>query len=381
MRPPGRVARASPVGGGLRVGEAAREAVGVGHQAVPRQDVRPEHAALVVRGVEVVGGSRHHDAVAPRVLDRLVHEARVAEVGRHRGDDAGARVDRKQPGLGQVVVAVERLRARLDRQQQAPGAQARALHAVVGLRGGLLLLAVGVAVGGVVGGGIVLVVVEVPARDVVRVAVAVVVDGEHGVAIGAVLLIAGVEAELAEAAGGPIVAGEGGDHVLGVDQTVAVEVADAAVLLVVGGVEDPIAVRVVGARIRARAAVAQRWRQLAPVQVDLFRQLLGVAVVPVDAALDVRDHHVGRSDGARAEVAPGGRDGHPARVLGVHRLRRALRHEAVEVELLVVDRLARAGAREARLHRLVVGVVGRRWGAAGRPAGAERASRRQDSRE
>src|SRR5439155_216171 len=178
----------------------------------------------------------------------------------------------------------ERLRARLDRQQQASGAQARALHAVVGLRGGLLLLAVGVAVGGVVGGGIVLVVVEVPARDVVRVAVAVVVDGEHGVAIGAVLLIAGVEAQLAEAAGGAIVAGEGGDHVLGVDQAVAVEVADAAVLLVVGGVEDPIAVRVVAARIRAGAAVAQRWRQLAPVQVDLFRQLLGVAVVPVDAA-------------------------------------------------------------------------------------------------
>src|SRR5262249_8333101 len=157
-----------------------------------------------------------------------------------------------------------RLGTRLDREQQAAGAEAGALEAVVGLGGGLLLLIVGVAVAGVVGRGIVLVVVEVPARDVVRIAIAVVVDGEHGVAVGAVRAAGGVEAQLADAAGRVVIAREGGDHVLGIDHAVGVEIAHTAVGRVVGGVENAVAVGVVAAWVQTRTAVAQRWRQLAP---------------------------------------------------------------------------------------------------------------------
>src|SRR5581483_12060530 len=95
---------------------------------------------------------------------------------------------------------------------------------------------------------------EVPARDVVRVAVAVVVDALR--AVGAD--VAAVGAALGDGSEGgveAVVAGEGGDHVLGVDDAVAVGVGDARVGRVIGGVEHAVVVDVV---VGDRLAVDRR---------------------------------------------------------------------------------------------------------------------------
>jgi hypothetical protein len=116
-----------------------------------------------------------------------------------------------------------------------------------------------VVIGRVHGGGVVLVVVEVPAGDVVRVTVAVVVAA----------------------------VGEAGDDVLGIDQAVRVRVVGVGVVL---GVQRAVVLRGGGRR------------QLPLVEKHPVGQLLR-SMVPVDATLDVGDHGVGAPG---AEVLPGG---------------------------------------------------------------------------
>ncbi len=257
----------------------------------------------------------------------------IAEVCGDRDQHVGVHVRRVEPGLGQVVGAVERLGARLDRQHTAARADPRLADPVVRLCGRLLHLAVGVVVGGVEGGRVVLVVVEVPAGDVVDVTVAVVVD--------------------------PIRVAD--DQVLGVDQPVAVGVPGVGV---VAGAERAVAFR------RGRP------RQLAGVEEDPVGELLGV-VVPVDAALDVGDHRAGVAGG---EALPGPVDEHPGRALGVGRVGGALRDERVEVVLLVLARLGRADLRPPLLGGCVGGVVWRIVGECrqrGSPQGQRRRNRQR----
>src|SRR5207253_2587025 len=130
--------------------------------------------------------------------------------------------------------------------------------AVVGLGRRLLHLPVGVGVRAVDGGRVVLVVVEVPARDVVDVAVVVVV----------------------------LAVGEADDQILGVGVAVVVGVRRVGVVL---DVEDAIVV------------VGRGRRKLAGVEVHLVHELARRAVVPIDASLDIGD------DGGRVagrEVSP-----------------------------------------------------------------------------
>ncbi len=181
MRAPGRVAGARPVGGRRVVLDRRGpgdeiHAVCVGDHPVAGQHVLVEHAALVVGRVEVVGGLDHRGAMPPDVVDRLAHEGRVAEVGGRGDQHVGVHVRRVHPGLREVVCSVQGLGAGLDRQQATVRADTGSGESVVGLRRGLLHLAVRVVVGGVKRGRVVLVVVKVPAGDVVDVAVVVVVD-------------------------------------------------------------------------------------------------------------------------------------------------------------------------------------------------------------
>ncbi len=323
-----------------RVRRGARHARRARQDAVAGQHVRPEHAALMVGRVEVVRRLGHDHALAPQRLDGLAHEARVAEVRGDRDDHGRAGVRREPPRLGEVVGAVERLGAGLDRQDHAAGADTRAFEAVVRLRGRLPHLVVGVAVGAVVRRGVVLVVVEVPPGDVVDVAVVVVV----------------------------LAVRERDDQVLGVEVAVAVRVVHARVVRIVLDVEHAVVVGVVGRR-------PVRQRELALVQVDLVDEVAGVGRVPVDAALDVRDDRVGTP---RRVVAPRRVGRHAGGVLRVVRGRlRALRDERVQVVLVLVDGVRQA-VRRAALGRRVARVVGRGLREVGQRDPRPRDDRRDD---
>ena len=337
--------RAFPVRRRQRVGEhRARHAGRVGDQAVAGDDVRPEHAALVVGRVEVVAGLHHHDTLVPQRVDRAAHDGRVAQVRGRADDDLRADPARVQPRGGQIVGAVQRLLTGADRQQQAPGADARAERLVVRLRGGDALLVVGVVVGRVGGRRVVLVVVEVPAGDVVGEAVAVVVPA----------------------------VGERDDQVLRIDHAVAVGVVHPGVAGVVGRRHRAVAVLVVGRR-------AVRPGQLAGVEEDLARQVGDVAGVPVDARLDVGDD--GRRRAGRV-VAPRLVDRHARRALRILRQGCAPRDEGVQVVLLAAGcRLGEAGAQRGALRGRVAGVVGRPCRKAARRHGARRADQGQDDGE
>ncbi|MDQ3758899.1 MAG: hypothetical protein M3331_03005, partial [Actinomycetota bacterium] len=99
----------------------------------------------------------------------------VAEVGGDRHEHVGVHISRVHPRLGQIVREVEGFGAALDRQEEAVRADPRFVDAVVRLRTRLLQLVVRVVVSRVDRGRVVLVVVEVPPGDVVRVAVPVLV--------------------------------------------------------------------------------------------------------------------------------------------------------------------------------------------------------------
>ncbi len=205
-------------------------------------------------------------------------------------------------------------------------------RAVVGLGRRLLHLTVGVLVARVDRGRVVLVLVEVPAGDVVGVAVAVVVAA----------------------------VGEADDDVLAVDEPVPVDVLGVGVVL---RVEDAVVDR------------RRRLRQLARVEEDLVRELLGL-VLPVDAALDVGDHRVGVPPVVYLRHASS--SDMPAAPVGSEAFGGALRDERVEVVLLgaggLVAQLTAAALGRARTR----GRSGAVWGrprARRRPSSARRRAR------
>src|SRR5262249_2805626 len=185
------------------------------------------NGVVVVRRIVVVVGllvrrrRDDGDAVRVGVVDGVLGEGGVVERAVRLLDDAHAAVDGEDHALGEVVDVGDEAVAHLDRDEH--GVRRRAHAAAVRRLGARVLgLAGAVAVGDVVE-GIVVVLVKVPARDVVDVAVGVRVHP--------------VREDL--------------DQILGIDDAVAVHVAHPAVLgvravgEVVADVEDPILVPVV----------------------------------------------------------------------------------------------------------------------------------------
>jgi hypothetical protein len=199
-------------------------------------------------------------------------------------------------------------------------------------------------IGGVVRRRVVLVVVEVPARDVVREPVVVVVEPPVRRA-----------SRRSDPSVGDLAVPERDDQVLGIDQAIAVRVLHALIARVVIRVDHAVGDEVVGAVFVAARVLGPR--QLAGVDEHLVRQVADIRVVPVDPALDVREHDVGLPG---RERAPGLVDRHAGRVLGVVRKGSTPRHERIEVVLLAVHRLSQAARRISKLDRVVAGVVGSR---------------------
>ena len=305
--------------------------------------MRVEHAVGVVARVEVVRGPRDHHAAVVGVAQRLGDLG--DEPGRrdHARDHLRTRVDRERDRLGHPVGSVDRLVARLDGEEAAPGTHARRAERVVGLAEHLPRLAVRVAVDAVVGLRIVRVAVEVPARDVVHVAVAVVVAAVR----------------------------ERDDQVLGGDPTrlgVEERPPHARVVGPVVDVDHAVAVQVVGAVCHAAGVL--RERQLARVQVGAPAQLGAVVQAPVHAALHVGDDDVVAP--AVAELVPDALDAHAARALGIGGGRRVARQTGVEVPLLLVPRLrpiAPLGGRVVGVVRVGGEVAGAALGGRGRRCG------------
>ncbi len=227
----------------------------------------------------------HRHVVGPGVLDRGARERGVVHRAERLLDHLRARVDGVHDAFGEEIRVGDEAVADAHGEHAAVRAGAEG-PAVVGLGGRVLGLAGAVAVLHLVE-GIVVVVDEVPAGDVVHVAVAVAV---HSVA-------------------------ERRDQVLGIEKPVAVAVADARVGGVVGDVEDAVVVEVVrigvlegagqlGLRV-AGGVLGQR--QLAAVEPDLAAQVRhGARVVPLDARVEHGDGHVGPPGGD----LPGAVDAH-----------------------------------------------------------------------
>ena len=155
------------------------------------------------------------------VLDSAEHRGGLPERGRRHVDHLRPGVHREDDRLGHAVGPVDRLVAHLDAQKPAAGAHAHAGEVVVGGAHELARLAVGVPVDGVVGLRVVGVAVEVPPRDVVGVAVFVIVEAPPRRA-------------LHERMAGDFAVPEGDDQVLGSDAAgLRVRAPDARVLRVV----------------------------------------------------------------------------------------------------------------------------------------------------
>ena len=213
-------------------------------------------------------GLRRHDqhAVAVCVVGRRLGEAGVVQGAQRLLHDAGAVVNGVDHGLGPVVDVGDERVAHPHLEQHAVGALGDLL---LDLGRRVAALASAVAVGHVVG-RVVVALVEVPTRDVVDVAVVVVV----------------------------LAVGERADQVAGIDVVVAVvtEVVHPRVVGIVGHVEHAVVVHVVGLQRPAPLGDARRARarhgQLAPVEEELVHQLGGLEA-PFDAAVHQRDDRVG----------------------------------------------------------------------------------------
>ena len=217
---------------------------------------------VVVGGVEVGGDDRHEDAAGVRVARRGAGEARVGQAAERRLDDADPVVGRVGDAERELVRVGDERVPDADRDDLAARAHAGAAGALVRLLPGLLG-----AAGAVVGGravargvvGVVVVVEEVPARDVVGVAVAV------------------------------------GVRAVGEDRDQVGRVEDVVGLVVAGRLRHARVVRVVvdGERAVAVAVVLRAvfWLgQLAAVERDLAPQ---AGLAPADAGVEDRDPDVG----------------------------------------------------------------------------------------
>jgi len=243
------------------------------------------------------------------VVDGGLREHRLVDRAHRLLDDLRAVVGGVDHGLRPVVHVDDEAVARAQHEEPAVGADADVALAVVGLVARHAPLARAVAVARVVV-GVVVVLVEVPATDVVGVPVGVVVDAvrEEGDEVArvedAVLVLVADHARLRRrrrVRAGVANVGRVGRHG-----------ADPRIVRVVRDAEDAVAVAVVsGERAGAAARAAVRvlglvLRQLRGVQVRLVGQ---IALVPLDATVDDRDPHVGAPD----RVRPADVDVHPAR--------------------------------------------------------------------
>ena len=308
----------------------------VGDHGVAGPDVWEAHALGVVGGLEVVRGPCDDDAVLVRVFDRTQHRRCLSERGRGHVDHLGSGFDGEHDSLGHAIGPVDRLVAHLHRQQPASGAHADAAEFVV--RGGdqRLLLAVGMVVDRVVGLGVVRVAMEVPSRDVIWVAVFVVVE-------------LAARRALSEQVVFDLAVAEGDDQVLRRDAAgLRVGPADAGIVHVVLDIEDAVAVEIVGAVGVPFAILGIR--QLSGVEVGLVAQIVGVRELPVDAPLHVGDGHVAHAVGGPRAIGA-----HARGAFAIARARRRLR-DAVEQRPLLRVPCFRAG--EVALGACVTGVVG-----------------------
>ncbi len=299
---------------------------------VDHDRVRQRAGLVVVLGRLVRRRGDHGDAVVVGVVDRFAREHRVVEAAEgllHDVDAAVGRVDRR---LAEAVGLGDERLADAQRQHLAVRARADLAGAVVRFGGGVLVLAGAVAVLHLVV-GVVVVVDEVPAGDVVGVAVVVVVDAvgegddqilrrEHAgraVAafarrrrVGAVRIafddvrharVAGVVEHVEHALF---------EHVVG-DRAAAARRASghAAVGVVVAAARRARRRAVdVGGGVERRGEVDFRRRQLADVEHHLGAQLGHVAgVVPLDARVELADRDVRAPDAdleGRVERRAGG---------------------------------------------------------------------------
>ena len=265
-------------------------------QRVARDDVVEQVPVGVVHRVEVVGVQRERHAVVVGVVDGLLVERRVRVGDDDGADRLGADVGRVEDRLAPLVRAAEALGALLDGDDTAVAALTDSAEVVVRHPADVRDQAGGVAVGGVLGLRVVRVAVEVPARDVVDVAVVVVVavvrQRDDEVLRRQVRRLRAGDVHGVEVVVLP--AGDAGARraLLVLDERRDARRArrvDARVVLVVAQVEVPVAVGVV-------TIGALRERQLSPVEEDLVQRVLDPVRRVVDAALDVRDDDVGTAD-------------------------------------------------------------------------------------
>ena len=231
---------------------------------------------VVVGAVDVARDEHQRHALAVGVAHGAAREPCVGQAADRPLGHGGAVVDGVGHGERPVVGGGDERVPDPQRHQLAPRAKPRLVGRVVGL-GQRLQGAPGPVAAGATAArrvvGVVVVVEEVPAGDVVDVAV--------GVAIGSLR--------------------EGGDQVGGVEDCVGVRarvrgvvasaVRNPRVRGVVGDVEGAVAVAVVDGAGRRVGALRQR--QLAPVQADLVRQLL---LLPANPGVEDGDRH-GRDPG------------------------------------------------------------------------------------
>ena len=296
------------------------------HQAVAGVDVVKEVAVGVIHGVEVIRVHRHQDSLLLHgVLDRFPKGAGVG-VG---NDDRGHRVNSKVGRVGdrrrQTVGLADRLGPGLDRNHSAVAAVADPGEVVVRLAAHFSDQARGVAVGPVLGLRIVGVVVGVPAGDVIRIAVAVVVElavaragaepviddlavaedvdqvfgrevpGQRAADVDLVDVLMGAAGGAAP--GGSLFVNRELGGGLGTCRV------DPRILRVVADVELTVAVEVVTTEVLAIPAL--RIGKLGLVQIDRVEPILDSVGAVVDAALDVGDQDV-----ITADVALGPGSGH-----------------------------------------------------------------------
>ena len=264
-------------------------AVAVGDR-VGDDHVRQARRPVVVLGRLVGGRGQHGDAVAVGVVDGLPGEARVVERAERLLDDLDVVVGGVGDGGAEPVDVGDEAVA--DAQVDGHAVRAGAdVAAVVGLRGRVPRLAGPVAVLDVVE-RVVVVVEEVPADEVVDVAVAVVVDpvAERDQQVLRLEHPRRPDA-LRRVRLDPVVAGV----VDQVEDAVAVQVPLAGVAV------GTAAAAILAGLVRRREPVVARLRRLAGADPRLLAEIAHRAgVVPLDPRVEDRDRHVGTA-GRRPE--------------------------------------------------------------------------------
>ncbi len=348
-------------------------------ERVAREHAGEQHPVAVVHRVEIVGVQRQQHAVVVGVVDRLLRERGVVVLDDHRGDCGRAEVGRIQDRLAPPVRAPERLGVVLDRHDHALATDSDAGEVVVGLTAQQRDQARGVVVRAVLGLRVVVVAVEVPAGDVVGVAVPVVVVVMAGPAEAHPVADDATVAEDRDQVLGREVWREHAAHMDAVQIPVvspgdarprdAFLVADERrhagrarrvdprILCPVADVEAAVAVQVVGVAISA-ARVLRPW-QLAAVEEYRVESVLYRIAVVVDPAFDVRDQHV---VAPQVLLCPGAGHVHSGGVLGVGRVERPTRQAAVGVWVHQREvprrRAVVAGQRTEQIPLLVVVAAG-----------------------